>query len=50
QIVEEMTLEEHTLKIVEEYLRKYNQNPTEVARRLGISRATVYRYIKALKG
>ena len=50
QITEEMTLEEHTLRIVEEYLRKYNENPTEVARRLGISRATVYRYIKALKG
>jgi len=33
--------------LVEEVLRLFNgRNPTEVARRLGVSRATVYRIIK----
>ncbi len=45
---EEMTLDEHILKIVKKCLLKYDGNPTIVARKLGISRATVYRYIKSL--
>ena len=47
-IKEEMTLDEHILKIVKKCLLKYDGNPTIVARKLGISRATVYRYIKSL--
>ncbi len=45
---EEMTLEEQILKIVRKNLQKNNGNPTLVSRKLGISRATVYRYMKVL--
>jgi transcriptional regulator of acetoin/glycerol metabolism len=44
--VGEMTLEEHIRRIVRESLLKYNHNPTIVAAKLGISRPTVYRYIR----
>ena len=43
---ENMTLEDHIERIVRNSLMKHNNNPTEVSRILGISRATVYRYIK----
>jgi two-component system, NtrC family, response regulator AtoC len=46
---DDMTLNQHLLRIVRNYLRKYNHNPTVVSRKLGISRATVYRYIKELE-
>lgn len=46
-ISEELTLEEQVLKIVNDCLIKY-RNPTIVAEKLGISRATVYRYIKTI--
>lgn len=42
----EMPLEEHISQVVKRYLDRYNSNPTVVAKKLGISRATVYRYIK----
>ncbi len=45
---ETMTLEEQILKIVRDSLQKNNGNPTIVSKKLGISRATVYRYMKAL--
>ena len=33
-------------KLVKEYIRKNpNDNPTEIARNLGISRTTVYKYL-----
>lgn len=43
---EEMTLESFTVKIIRHYLDRFNHNPTLVAQKLGIGRATVYRYIK----
>ncbi len=46
---EQLTLEEHILRIVKNNLLKYNSNPTIVAKKLGISRATVYRYIKEME-
>lgn len=46
---EQLTLEEQILKIVKSNLLKYNNNPTIVAKKLGISRATVYRYIKEIE-
>jgi len=46
---EQLTLEEQILKIVKSNLLKYNCNPTIVAKKLGISRATVYRYIKEME-
>ena len=45
----EMTLDEHIALLVKRYLDRYNNNPTVVAKKLGISRATVYRYIKNIK-
>jgi DNA-binding NtrC family response regulator len=42
----EMTLDEHIRKIVRNCLQKYDHNPTTVASKLGISRPTVYRYIR----
>ncbi len=43
---EELTLDEHIRKIVRNCLQKYDYNPTIVASKLGISRPTVYRYIR----
>jgi DNA-binding NtrC family response regulator len=45
----ELPLNEQILMIVRNNLLKYNSNPTIVAKKLGISRATVYRYIKEIK-
>jgi two-component system, NtrC family, response regulator AtoC len=44
----ELPLNEQILIIVRNNLMKYNSNPTIVAKKLGISRATVYRYIKEM--
>lgn len=44
---ENLSLEGHILKIVKNCFLKYN-NPTVVARKLGISRATVYRYLRQI--
>jgi len=46
---EALTLQQRILLIVKECLLKNENNPTKVARMLGISRATVYRYIKELE-
>lgn len=43
---ENMTLEEHVTKIVNDSLRMNSSNPSIVSRKLGISRATVYKYMK----
>ncbi|PKP46877.1 MAG: regulator [Bacteroidetes bacterium HGW-Bacteroidetes-11] len=43
---DEHSLESYIHKIVLRYMHKYDNNPTVVAKKLGISRATVYRYIK----
>ncbi|MBK8882129.1 MAG: sigma-54-dependent Fis family transcriptional regulator [Bacteroidales bacterium] len=45
---DEMTLNDRILEYVRECLIRYNFNPTIAAKKLGISRATVYRYIKDL--
>ncbi len=44
----EMKLEDHILTIVRNSLLKNNGNPTIVSKKLGISRATVYRYMKSM--
>jgi DNA-binding NtrC family response regulator len=46
---EALSLQQRILLIVKESLLKNENNPTKVARNLGISRATVYRYIKELE-
>ncbi|PKO99653.1 MAG: regulator [Bacteroidetes bacterium HGW-Bacteroidetes-8] len=46
---ENKTLEEYILELVKKTLAQNNQNPTIVSKKLGISRATVYRYIKVIE-
>lgn len=47
-VILELTLDEHIRRIILRSLRKNDHNPTLVARELGISRPTVYRYMKEL--
>jgi DNA-binding NtrC family response regulator len=42
----EMTLREYNIKILNKYLKKYNNNTSKVAEKLGIGVATVYRMMK----
>lgn len=45
----EMTLEEYTYRLIRSYLDKYNNNVPEVARKLNISKSSIYRYLKAME-
>jgi transcriptional regulator with PAS, ATPase and Fis domain len=42
----EMTLEEYNAKIINSYLKKYDNNITEVAKKLNIGKSTIYRMKK----
>lgn len=46
-IGEEATLRDYTIRIVKTYLKKYNNDVKEVASRLDIGTATIYRMLKA---
>lgn len=43
---EETTLENYTIKIVQHFLNKYDQNGVIVAQKLGVAKSTIYRMIK----
>lgn len=45
----EMTMRDYSFKILESFLRKYNNNISLVAEKLDISQATIYRMLKELK-
>lgn len=45
-ISEEMTMKQYNMKILEIYLNKYQNNIPSVAKKLGISQATIYRMLK----
>jgi len=45
----EMTLEEHTYRLIRVYLDKYNNNVPEVAKKLDISKSSIYRYLKEME-
>jgi DNA-binding NtrC family response regulator len=45
-LLEEKSLRQHTCDIVSYYLRKYNQDVLEVARRLDIGKSTIYKMLK----
>lgn len=45
-LLEEDTLDGYTKRIINHYLRKYNQNVIEVARRLNVGKSTIYRMLK----
>jgi len=43
----ELTLDEYNAKIIMNFLKKYNNNVTEVAKKLNIGKSTIYRMKKA---
>lgn len=45
----EMTLEEYNYRLIRSYLTKYDNNVLEVGRRLGISKSSIYRYLKEME-
>jgi len=45
----EMTLKEYTLRIVQAFLRKYDDNVLLVADKLDIGKSTIYRYLKDME-
>lgn len=42
----ELTLEDYTMQIIEQYLARYDNNVVQVARKLGVGKSTIYRYLK----
>ncbi|MBL7848543.1 MAG: sigma-54-dependent Fis family transcriptional regulator [Cyclobacteriaceae bacterium] len=45
----EMTLVEYNYRLIRSYLTKYDNNVLEVGRRLGISKSSIYRYLKEME-
>jgi DNA-binding NtrC family response regulator len=45
----EMTLQAYTYHIIRSFLKKYDDNVLEVARRLGIGKSSIYRYLKEME-
>lgn len=43
---EDLTLRQYNIKILREYIKKYNNNITKVAKKLDIGRSTVYQMLK----
>lgn len=48
-LLKEMTLEHYNYRIIRNYLNKYDNNVLEVARRLGIGKSSIYRYLKEME-
>jgi DNA-binding NtrC family response regulator len=48
-ILQEMTLQEYTYRIIRNFLNKYDNNVLEVARRLDIGKSSIYRYLKEME-
>jgi DNA-binding NtrC family response regulator len=48
-ILQEMTLQEYTYRIIRNYLNKYDNNVLEVARKLDIGKSSIYRYLKEME-
>jgi ActR/RegA family two-component response regulator len=45
----ERTLEEYTMEIIQQFLARYDNNVVLVARKLGVGKSTIYRYLKEKK-
>ena len=43
---EELSLKEYSLRIIQHFLKKYNNNVLLVARKLQIGKSSIYRYLK----
>lgn len=48
-LLKEMTLEQYNYRIIRNYLNKYDNNVLEVAKRLGIGKSSIYRYLKDME-
>jgi len=48
-LMQEMTLQDYTYRIIRNYLNKYNNNVLDVARRLDIGKSSIYRYLKEME-
>ena len=48
-LLKEMTLEQYNYRIIRNYLNKYDNNVLEVAKRLGIGKSSIYRYLKEME-
>jgi DNA-binding NtrC family response regulator len=46
---QEMTLEEYNYRLIRSFLNKYNNDVPDVAKRLGISKSSIYRYLKEME-
>jgi len=48
-LLKESTLQEYVYHIIRSYLKKYNDNVLEVAKRLDIGKSSIYRYLKEME-
>lgn len=48
-LLQEMTLQQFTFRIIRTYLNKYDNNVIEVARKLDIGKSSIYRYLKEME-
>ncbi len=48
-LLREMTLQEYSYRIIRMLLDKYDNNVLEVAKRLGIGKSSIYRYLKEME-
>jgi DNA-binding NtrC family response regulator len=48
-ILDELTLKEHIFRVVQLFLKKYNNDIHKVAEKLDIGKSTIYRYLKEIK-
>jgi DNA-binding NtrC family response regulator len=48
-MLKEMKLQEYVYHIIRSYLKKYNNNVLEVAKRLDIGKSSIYRYLKEME-
>ena len=46
---QELTMEEYTYRIIRSFLNRYENNVVEVARRLGVGKSSIYRYLKEME-
>jgi DNA-binding NtrC family response regulator len=48
-LLQEMSLQQFTFRIIRTYLNKYDNNVIEVARKLDIGKSSIYRYLKEME-
>ncbi|MGE0772132.1 MAG: sigma-54-dependent transcriptional regulator [Cyclobacteriaceae bacterium] len=48
-LLKEMTMQQYMYKIIRSYLKRYDNNVMDVARRLDIGKSSIYRYLKEME-